>query len=330
MSETTEAPVTEAPTEAPATEAAPQSLRDILSAEYDRASEPAPTERARDESGKFAKAEPTEPTESTDTPKVDAIERPEAWTDAEWQGLNPDVQRAIARRERDLHEALVSRATDTQEVQSYRQVIEPHADRFAAHGLNPVQGVERLLQWEKAMSSNPVQALVQLATLYGVNLGNLTPDLNHSQGNGPATVHDPRLDVILAQQEREKTAAQAREAAAIDAQISAFAADSRNEHFGTVRMAMAGLMQADPKLSLQDAYDRAVWADPAIRQLRQDAAQKAAEADRKRKEADRVAAAKRAGASVRDNPSPGYVNGSGNRSNSLRADLERAWDEAGT
>jgi len=337
VSETLEAPAVEAEVTAPEP-AAPPSLRDLLTAEYDRqvaGEEPTESQASRDDKGRFAKAEadaPTEPkTPDADPaqPVSDAIERPEAWSEAEWTNLNPDVQRAIARREKDMGAALVERATDTQEVESYRQVIKPHVERFAAHGLNPQQGIERLLQWEKALSTNPQQAVAQLAQLYGVNLHSLTPDPNDPSAQpGVVQVRDPRVDTLFAERAREKAEAEQRQAATIDAQIAAFKSDSRNVHFDQVRLVMAGMMQADGKLSLQDAYDRAVWADPALRAQQQEAASKAQEAERKAKDAERVRAAKRAAVSVRDNPGSGQINGTVAKAPNLRAALEAVWDEA--
>ena len=65
---------------------------------------------------------------------------------------------------------------------------------------------------------------------------------------------------------------------------------------------MGHLMQADPSLTLQDAYDRAVWADPKLRGERIKAEQERAEAERRKAEAERARAARAASVSVRDNP----------------------------
>jgi hypothetical protein len=50
-----------------------------------------------------------------------------------------------------------------------------------------------------------------------------------------------------------------------DAQVKAFMADPKNKHFESVASTVAILLRNDRSLSLQDAYDRAVWADPQIR-----------------------------------------------------------------
>lgn len=300
----------------------PPSLRELLSQAYDAdVAEPA-TEAQRDERGRFAATEPKEQ-EPDPKPETDAVERPEAWSEAEWTGLNPDVQRAIARREKDHLEALTARAEESNEATAYKQVIAPYADRFASHGLTPHQGIQRLLEWEKSLTANPVSALAQLAQLYGVDLGTLTSSTTQQQ----APLRDPRVDQLLAERERDKAAAQARETAAIDAQIAAFKADSRNPHFEQVRLVMAGMMQADTNLTMREAYDRAIWADPKLRAEQQAKAAKEAETERKAKEAEKVKAARQASVSVRDNSPVGYVNGKTYANETTRETLLRSWDE---
>jgi septal ring-binding cell division protein DamX len=70
---------------------------------------------------------------------------------------------------------------------------------------------------------------------------------------------------------------------------------------------MAGLMNSGAAETMQEAYDRAVYADPTIRQaiLAEEATK--AEAKRKEEEAKRVQAAKKA-AGVNVKSSPGQAN----------------------
>lgn len=313
-------------------EEAPQgdSLRDVLSRSFDeieaRDAEPV----ARDDRGRFAKAEeaPAETTpEQPAEPEAPAVERPEAWAADHWDSLSPAQRAYAAQREQAIRQELEARAAAAQEAERYKAIAAPHADRFRSMGLTEAQAFERLLAWEQAVRTNPQAALAQIAQAYGVDPRSLIPDPNAPSAPMPQVLHDPRLDALLAQQAADKQAREAQEAARIDAEIAAFRARPDVPHFDKVRPAMAALMQYQPNLTLQEAYDRAVWADPTIREAQQAAALKAAEEARRKAEAAKVAAAKSRAVSVRDSAgtSPGQTSVT---PKSLRSALEEAFDQA--
>ena len=328
MSETTEAPAapqTET-TEAPA---AGDSLRDLLTRAYDesvaRSEEPATTaeepaaERPRDESGRFQAAE----SETKEAPAPTAVERPESWSESEWNGLTPEAQQFAAKREQAIRATLESRAHDDQEVVAFRQAAEQNRDRFAQHGLTPAQAFNRLLEWETAVRTNPVEALSRLAAAHGVDLRSLA---DPASPQSPVQFRDPRLDLMLERQAAEQAAQARNEQARITAEIASFEADPKNVHFAKVRTAMGALFHANEKLSLRDAYDQAVWADPTLRVERLEAERREATEAAKKADAERAKAARAKSVQVRSSPgaAPGYVNGTARRA--LRDDLRDAWD----
>jgi hypothetical protein len=87
-----------------------------------------------------------------------------------------------------------------------------------------------------------------------------------------------------------------------------------HEHYPTVRTVMAGLIQSGVVQTLQEAYDRACWADPTVR-----AALQIAENARRVQEQSR-----NRNAMLTVNGAPGAVNGSGPATDpgNLRALLE--------
>lgn len=315
MSETLEqaaapevAPVAEAP-EAQREAPAGDSLRDVIRRAYE---DSARSERDRDERGRFAPREPVEGPAAETAPEAAApaadatVERPDTWDEAEWTALTPEARARVAQRERDMRAALEQRADETQEVQHFRQVVAPHEARMKELGITPVQAVERLLTWEQAIRSDPVNALRQLAQSMGVDINSLAQAGAHSQ---PAQFHDPRLDAILARQDQERQQAEQREAARVQAEIDAFRADSRNVHFDKVRVAMGHLMAARPEMTLKDAYDNAVWADPDLRKERIEAEARARTEAKAKADAEAAARARNAARSVRDSVAAGGVNG---------------------
>lgn len=316
MSETTSAPAETAEAASPGDD-----LESVLRAAWDEqvARDPdtetaAGTDAKRDETGRFAKAEgadaPAEAkdTTNTDQPKADAgTDRPDAWSETEWQALSPEAQATVARRERDMHAALIDRATETQEVDRYRQAYAPHEQRMRDAGItHPAEALERLLGWEQAVRSNPRDALVQMAAAVGYDLRDLLtdPPATPAAPNRPVDMRDPRVDQMLEANARAETAK-------LTAEISAFRSNSDHPHFDAVRVTMGHLMTANQNWTIKQAYEAAVFADPKLRAERLTAERKAAQDEIRKTDTSRARAARAASASVRDSAPGGTMNGHG-------------------
>lgn len=286
------------------------------------------TDAKRDETGRFAKAEGADaPAEAKDTTNTDQPEasagtdRPDAWSETEWQSLSPEAQATVARRERDMHAALVDRATETQEVERYRQAYAPHEQRMRDAGItHPAEALERLLGWEQAVRSNPRDALVQMAAAVGYDLRDLMtdPPATPAAPSRPVEMRDPRLDRMLEDNARAETAK-------LTAEISAFRSNSDHPHFDAVRVTMGHLMTANPNWTLKQAYEAAVFADPKLREERITAVRKAAQDEIRKTDTAKARAARAASTSVRDSSPGASMNGhSGWQSRSLDDDLRAA------
>lgn len=323
MSETTSAPAE--PTEA----ASPgEDLESVLRAAWDEqvARDPdnetaAGTDAKRDETGRFAKAESADaPAEAkddtnTDQPKADAgTDRPDAWSETAWNALSLEAQETVARRERDMHAALVERATETQEIDRYRQAYAPHEQRMRDAGItHPAEALERLLGWEQAVRVNPRDALVQMAAAVGYDLRDLLtdPPATPAAPSRPVEMRDPRVDRMLEESDRAKAERDRAETAKLMADIAAFRANSDYPHFDVVRKDMGHLMTANPERTMKEAYDAAVLAHPKLREERFAAERKAAQDEIRKADTSRARAARAASASVRDSAPGGSMNGHG-------------------
>lgn len=323
MSETTSAPAETTETASPGDD-----LESVLRAAWDEqvARDPdtetaAGTDAKRDETGRFAKAEGAEApaeakdTTNTDQPKADAgTDRPDAWSETEWQALSPEAQATVARRERDMHAALVDRATETQEVERYRQAYAPHEQRMRDAGItHPAEALERLLGWEQAVRSNPRDALVQMAAAVGYDLRDLLtdPPATPAAPNRPVEMRDPRVDQMIEESDRAKADRNRAEMARLTAEINAFRADSNHPHFDALSLNMEHLLLANPGWTLKQAYEAAVFADPKLREERLSAERKAAQDEVRKADTSRARAARAASASVRDSAPGGTMNGHG-------------------
>jgi len=306
----TEAPITETP------EKVEPSLDDSLLGIWNKRNP------ERESNGRFATKNPTE--QAAEAPPVTenavqtaetvveqakpTIDAPLSWTaeqKAKWASLPPDTQAYIAQRDKEQHDAITRAGQQVKAFEPIGKVIEQFSHVFQKNGLQPHDGIARMLAVNEMLEANPESAIREIARVYGVNLQGET-----AQDAEPANREVAELKAELARVKSHLTAQdRQREAAANETlarEIADFAKDK--PHFEAVRKVMAGLMQSGAAETMQEAYDRAVYADPTIRQaiLAEEATK--AEAKRKEEEAKRVQAAKKA-AGVNVKSSPATSNG---------------------
>lgn len=265
---------------------------------------PAAGDRARGPDGKFTKADgapvsdrkgdrdkaaPAEtiPAAKTDpatasaqpaSPPADAP--PAGWppdAKAEWSKLSPALKAAVVKRENEIS---AGGQQWSEQRRQYERVLSPVAQEAARLGMSTEQGLNALLAAHNALNRDPAGALKALAQQYGVDLATLA-------GAPPA---DPQRETVQAQPDIRTLVQQAiqpiiapiqqrwadderRQADASTAFVTTFATAPGHEHFDTVAneiMALVPLIkQANPGWSreqvLQDAYDRATFANPTTR-----------------------------------------------------------------
>lgn len=292
-------------------EAAP-SLDDDLRGIWDKRNPPR-------ENGRFAPRNPTEQAEPPVNENADqpaepvveqakpAIDAPVSWSaeqKAKWATLPPDTREYIAQRDKESHEAISRAGQQIKAFEPIGKVIEQFGHVFQKNGLQPHDGIARMLAVNEMLETDAPSAIREIAKAYGVDLSGQT-----TQDAEPANREVAELKAELARVKSHLTAQdRQREAAANETlarEIADFAKDK--PHFESVRKVMAGLMNSGAAETMQDAYDKAIHADPTIRQSLQADAQKAAEDKRKAEEAERVAKAKKA-AGVNVKSSPGQAN----------------------
>ena len=314
------------------TPAAEPSLDDDLSSIWAKHNPPR-------ENGRFVAKNPTESavdpaapvTEVADQTAQTALEQakpvidaPISWSaeqKAKWATLPPDTREYIAQRDKESHDAISRAGQQIKAFEPIREVIERFGESFQRNGLQPHEGIARMMAVEKMLEQNAPAAIKEIARAYGVNLQG-----ESEQTATPESQRVAELEARLAKTESHLTA-QARqqmtaENNALAREIADFAKDK--PHFESVRKVMAGLMTSGAAETMQDAYDKAIYSDPTIRQSLQVDAQKAAEDKRKAEEATRLVAAKKA-AGVNVKGSPGQTNPSRTLDDDLREIARKAY-----
>lgn len=276
---------------------------------------------------KPADASPVLPTPAA--PTIPAIKPPEglkAELKAKFGELPPEWQQEISRRETEAHKALTSQDDERQFGRRVMQTVTPYLPTIRAEGGTPEKAIESLLQTAHTLrQGSPYQkamALHQVAQQFNVDL-NLP-----LQGAGS----DPRyaqlehqLSTLQNKLQAQEQQRQQQEDQSLRSQIESFSTKPGHEHFDKVRVQMGALMEAGVTTDLEDAYQRAIWADPDLRSTLVEAQSRAAE---EKRIAEQKALSERArSAAVSVTGAPGVsrpLNGAGNPNSSVEDDVRAA------
>jgi hypothetical protein len=275
-------------------------------------SDGAPATSPTDEKVPGDKGAPPAPDKSVVTPKLDADGKPVSETPAKrpapktwapeahplWEKLDEATQLQVMKREEDFHKGLEPYKADAAYGKSFRDLITPYVPMLEAAGITDhVKGVGQLLNAHFQLSRDDegvrTNFMAQLCKSYRIDPAKLAAALTDEK-----PYKDPALealekrvsDLTTAQTSAEQKAfAEAK--AKVDAEVAAFAADPAHKYFNEVADDMI-LLLADKRLTLKDAYDRAVWANPTTRakeeaRIREETEKKLLEDARKDAEARR-------------------------------------------
>lgn len=287
--------------------------------------------RARGPDGKFIEkpAAPEKVAAAQELPSTDAtkasevavqpvdVAPPVGWTaaeKAEWTKLPPAVQAAVSRREAEMSKG---GQQWSEEKRRYEAVLSPVAEAARRNGLSTEQGLQSLLNAQSFLERDPLGAIKWLAQSHGVNLATLagSPD---DVSSAPA----PDIEAIVRQAVQRSVAPivapiqqrwqqeEQRQQDTTTQMVVDFAASQGHEHFNAVEeeiMAMiVPLKERNPTWSpqqvLQEAYDRAVYANPVTRQSILTLNEQAAETKRREEAQQRATKARGAAVSVTGSP----------------------------
>lgn len=286
---------------------------------------PVEAKEGRDKNGKFAKKEEKiEPVEKTS-------KAPNSWTStekAEWDKLTPAAKAAVERREAEVERGFTKHDEERNLGKAMREVVSPYMPIITAEGGNPVSAVKELLNTAYILRTAPVAQKTalfhQLAKQYGVDLSQ-----NNTQAAQP--------DQVLAQTQQQlaelrqqiaqqpQVFRQQQETMVLQSTIDAFAADPKNVHFDTLKPVMASLLQSGQAKDLQDAYDKASWANPDIRTSILEEQRASENAKLISQKTVKTNQAKKASASLTGSPGVTPV-ANGASTASIRDALSDAWD----
>lgn len=223
--------------------------------------------------------------------------RPEAA--AKFASLPPEVQQEVLKREEDIFRGLEAYKADASIGKALKSVVQPYMQVFQAQGIDPLQQVSGLMRAHVALSTGTPEQKQQffqhLAKEYGVELGMEPPYIDPQVAGLQKQLAE--LQSRLNSREQQEIA-EAR--SKLQAEIDAFASDPAHQYFDEVANDIAGLLRSGAAKSLQEAYEKAVWANPITRAKEQARLTAEAEAKAKAEAAEKAKQARKAiGANVK-------------------------------
>ncbi len=331
-------------------DSAPLSIRDSLVAamkpdEGDKPLEQATQDRARDDAGRFTAkpadaqqqqvskpapeaavapqgvTQPVVAVPETQQTAPEALKPPPGWSaeaKESFATLPPHVQAAISKREQEVDNGF-------KVLQDYKG-LEQFTPYVKAAGTTFADSMKRALDWEASLQRDPVNTVLHVAKIAGVDLVRLAA---HVQQNPQQQVQPQPQQAPAPRVNVEQTVEQVLRKRDVENQLNAFLSDPANVHAEALIDDMAALISTGRAKDLKEAYDTACWMRPDIRsQLINQAAPAPATTTPKANPADQ---ARRAAKSITGSSAPGpSKDAAAGQPSSIRDSLKQAMSQQGT
>lgn len=241
-------------------------------------------------------------TEAAPAPVANALQPPKTWRPeaaAKFATLPPEVQQEVLKREEDIFKGLESYKADASIGKALKGVVQPYLQIFQSQGIDPMQQVSGLMRAHVALATGTPEQKQQffqhLAKEYGVDLDVEAPYIDPQVAGLQKQLADLQSR-LNGREQQEANDARSK----LQAEIDTFASDPAHQYFDEVANDIAGLLRSGAAKGLQDAYDKAIWANPITRAKEQARLTADAETKAKAEAAERVKQARKAtGANVK-------------------------------
>ena len=185
-----------------------------------------------------------------------------------WAKTPPEVQQYWQTREKQMLDGLDQYKGAAQYGKTIQDAIAPFQQDIQAQGVDAPRAISFLLEANRRLTTGSVESRRQAYEELGRNLGIPTQAQPGAEPQAPLDHRIQTLEQRLASIQEEQTRQQrvALEAANTKslAEVRAFAEDPKHAYFDEVHEDIVKFIQAGA--SLQEAYDRAIWANPVTRE----------------------------------------------------------------
>ena len=223
-----------------------------------------------------------------------------------WSKLPPDAQDYYAKREQDFLNGIEMYKGEASFGKSMREALTPYKAIIDAQGISEPQAVQYLLNAHYRLTQGSPEQRMAAYQQLGRNLG-----LVQGDPANPDQPLDPKVRELQERQERIESALTARQEAEYQAslqrtssEVQAFSSDPAHQYFDElcedIATLIRGVKASGGDITLAEAYERTVWANPVTRAKEQGRLQTEAEARlREKAKTDAEAARKATAANMR-------------------------------
>lgn len=222
----------------------------------------------------------------------------------EWGNIPESFRTWVQKREEDQHKMFTSQDGELRMGREFKEMVAPYMAIIQAQGSTPKDVVGSILNTAYRLRTGSEQEKLQifqeLAQQYGVPLDGLQ---NQEYLDPTIAALQKEIGELKNQynpSNMQKQLQEYSEQARLQAEVNAFAADPAHKHYEQVKGHMAALLGSGAAKDLQEAYEKALWADPTIRSTL--LAEQKAEEEAKRTKA--IEAKKAASSSLSGSPAP--------------------------
>lgn len=307
--------------EKPVETAKPDKLRDEQG-KFARAAETATPDKVQsaEQSTKPADIKPAEPAQTAPVATIDpSIQPPSSYTNegkSEFLKASPALQKEVLKREADFHKYLHNQVEPMKQAATFGQdiykAIQPFENTIRSWNTTPAQAIQALFHADQKLTQGSPQeklrAFTELAKGYGIDL---------SQGLPEQAPIDPNVEYLQRQNQQAMQAAQAahqkiqrmeaeftqRQQASEQEQLNSVIEQAKQgkPHFDELRQEIGMILQSainkGQLVTIDQAYEAAMWQSPMHRAellAKQQAEAEAAAAQKRAEDAEKAKAAKHA------------------------------------
>ncbi len=204
---------------------------------------------------------------------VEPIAYPKSWKAdlaPHWEKMPRELQDYVTNtREKDYLNGLEQYKSGHNAYSQFAEVLQPYMPRINSLGMHPAEAVRALMNADWALSQGtPEQKAAMLGQIcqnYGIDPRTIVPAGEAPFRTEGETALAKKYDGLAANVNQFIQSQMNEKRAGIDKEVAAFAADPMHPHFDEVADHIARLITADRNISLADAYEQAVWANPTTR-----------------------------------------------------------------
>lgn len=240
---------------------------------------------------------PETPSEDAAEPEVEATPPPASWSKDKhefWGKMPKEAQDYYLVREKQMLDGLEQYKGDAGLGKQMKEVFTPYKAFLAAQGIDEPKAAQYLMNAHYKLSHgapNEKQAYFrQLAESYGITLSGVAPEESNIDPTVKALQEKVNALESNVTQREQALLNEHRNKVAKD--VETFASDPKNPYFDEVADDIVLLLNGGA--TLQDAYDKAVWANPITRAKELARVQTETETKFKEKASKEVAVAKKA------------------------------------